>query len=591
MRRELGRDLAKIRKRVEAEGISFLTSSLPRLGRAVLDSLGTGKFSCPIGFQRAYPGAALPKMFWVVLSELYNDAGVLKASCEACYVMHALQLCFLYYKYDQPFTPDQVKIALEKYKAIEHELETLEIQSDDDLVVGARDLVTSVFADFNVDLCVPKHGPGAVATREADLEKWEFKRIYTPTAQLFPWYEVFFVSERDFMYPLDPGALQFEKEDRSVARMTMVPKDSRGPRTISLEPLETQYLQQGVRVEMQRILESHRLTRGRVNFSSQQVNRDLATKASVDWSYATLDMSDASDRISNKLVCELFKHTPLLSALQATRSEYVELPDGTTFGPLHKFAPMGSATCFPVESVVHYVLAVTAICMAFDYTVEQVVGYEPQGKYLPKRHGRRSLVYVYGDDLIVATRCVDCVLKCFDRVGLRFNPSKCFIHEYPFRESCGVFAFKGEDVVPAFVRKGLTWNEKRHRRAAWAHSSCALASQLYGRFYPQAAEFVWQKVEEVVGSLPTNPVGREVSYLTRRSRLTTLPQYSASKTRVNASLQVLEYKAPTILPLGELTKGKKRKELSGPKRLLQFLLGGPARQAAPGAVVTRWTPA
>lgn len=59
---------------------------------------------------------------------------------------------------------------------------------------------------------------------------------------------------------------------------------------------------------------------------------------------------------------------------------------------------------------------------------------------------------IYGDDIICDYRTTDRVLILLSHCGLRVNSSKSFIGGSPFRESCGVFAFNGEDVTPFLFR-------------------------------------------------------------------------------------------------------------------------------------------
>jgi hypothetical protein len=152
-----------------------------------------------------------------------------------------------------------------------------------------------------------------------------------------------------------------ERLPAGTAKVVLVPKDSRGPRLISAEPLEYQWIQQGVGRSIVAHLEAHHLTKGRVNFTHQEVNRRLAQESSATLELATLDLKDASDRVSLELVRRVFKNTPeLVRALEAIRTDATLLPDGRVQS-LKKFAPMGSAVCFPVEAFVFWAILTASI--------------------------------------------------------------------------------------------------------------------------------------------------------------------------------------------------------------------------------------
>jgi hypothetical protein len=367
-------------------------------------------------------------------------------------------------------------------------------------------LVSEIFAEFNPLDIIPKHGPGAVASGEEGRSKWEFKVKYEPLHAVYPYFE-YFVSCRGELYDRLSWYRNLQSEPKGTAKVILVPKDSRGPRLISEEPLEYQFIQQGLCRRLMPWIERHPLTSGRVNFKSQVVNRDLAMLGSRYDTVATLDMKEASDRVSSLLVRTLFAKLPLmLRALFAARSHRTKLQDGTVLD-LHKFAPMGSALCFPIEAIVHYVLAVASIV---------------EGGY-PLKEALRS-VWVYGDDLIIDRQCVPHVLEHFPRYGLRFNLDKCFI-QGPFRESCGMDAFKGVNIAPIRWRK--PWAQRLD--GVTAQSFCSFASLLYQGGYLQAAEVVWKHLERALGqklpTVPLDPTSDEcpqplkVSFLARITRM------------------------------------------------------------------------
>lgn len=315
-------------------------------------------------------------------------------------------------------------------------------------LVLAQLAVENLLSDFHVTGGLPRHGPGAVAGGERLNEKWKFSTLYESLHSEFPYYDFLFgvrsLSCDKYTKSVKVRPLQLlelvkqyrglRRESFPISRMAVVPKDSRGPRIISIEPKELMYLQQGVARELMYYIEHHAVTRGHVNFENQEINGSIALSSSSTREYATLDLSDASDRVSLELVKYLFP-TRVYKKLAALRSQQVRLPGGVNL-PLRKFAAMGSALCFPIESLVFWALAVGTVwkrCGTFRRAA--------------------SKVYIYGDDIIVADEYALEVMETLERVNLKVNRKKSFHGSVPFRESCGVDGLMGHDVTPLRIRK------------------------------------------------------------------------------------------------------------------------------------------
>lgn len=159
----------------------------------------------------------------------------------------------------------------------------------------------------------------------------------------------------------------------------------------------------------------------------------MALDASIERGYATLDLKDASDWVSRRLVWQLFPDV-WRSVLFSRRSHFAEGPSGLI--PLRSFAPMGSAQCFPVETIVF-----GALCWASCKRQSSYVG-------IPREWYSIS---AYGDDLIVPTVFAGGVLEDLRSVGLVPNAQKCCIQS-PFRESCGWDCYAGHRVDPWRLR-------------------------------------------------------------------------------------------------------------------------------------------
>jgi len=406
--KSLGRDVETLKSRFSSEGLAFLTKTLPRLGKAIDQALVSGRFN-PIREFSSQSGASRPAFLQVYFNLVFDEHGLLLA--EACpeAVKFLRQVCFFAYKLELPYSVAEESRVIENFIATDAGLKLADDPSSTELFQLAEIITQKVFYGFNHKDILPRHGPGAVATGEKLEEKWVFTRLFDAIHQVFPYYNYYVVGgARELTDRLDWYRL-LQRLERGRARVVLVPKDSRGPRLISCEPLEYQWIQQGLGRKLANHLEyRNRYTRGRINFTHQDINRSLAQTSSTSERFATLDLKDASDRVSLELVRRIFKRSPeLVRALEACRTTETELPDGRVI-PLQKYAPMGSALCFPVEAYIFWVVIVSAVI---------------RGKNLPlERVGRQ--VYVYGDDIIVPTEWALLSIQALESVGLLVNRDK-----------------------------------------------------------------------------------------------------------------------------------------------------------------------
>ena len=272
----------------------------------------------------------------------------------------------------------------------------------------------------------PSHGPGAVTT---DKDRWQ--HLYSTIETVFPysdWYSL--CQNRDHLSYYD----SLEEHDIIKAKLIAVPKDSRGPRLICVHPAEAIWVQQAVRRELERSISLFRSSpgpwpKGRIQFDDQTSNGSIALCSSRSRRYATIDMKEASDRISEPLVQILFgskyKYFGCCRAQKFVIPKYGSHKDYTE--DLHSYAPMGNATTFPVQSLVFW-----AICVA---------SLQRQGFHQP------GAVFVFGDDIIIPSECAEEVINDLESFGLLVNRTKSFWRG-AFRESCGVDAFNGVNVTP-----------------------------------------------------------------------------------------------------------------------------------------------
>jgi hypothetical protein len=250
-----------------------------------------------------------------------------------------------------------------------------------------------------------------------------------------------------------------------------------------------QYIQQSIATWLiSRIELSGKFSSGRVNFRDQKINARHALVSSATRESATLDMSDASDRVSARLVRDMLASVPdFRRRVFACRTTRATLPSGVTI-PLRKFASMGSALCFPMESMAFFIAIVTHRLKASGARITP---------FTVKRCCEG--VYVYGDDLIVPVDEAPAICETLELFGFKVNRHKSF-WSGNFRESCGVDAFNGTCVTPTYVRRPLPVDRADCHGIA---STVALANQFYLKGLWRTAKMLRDLVERILGNLPS----------------------------------------------------------------------------------------
>jgi hypothetical protein len=256
---------------------------------------------------------------------------------------------------------------------------------------------------------------------------------------LFPYWEYALPNARYAHLTQDVSYLSPQEEPST--RLIAVPKTQATPRLIAAEPTVMQYIQQAIATALVPALESNSIAGSFLGFTDQTVNQVMAQRGSKDGSLATLDLSDASDRVANWLVEELFEDYPyFLEGIQAARSTTCQLPNGEVI-PLQKFASMGSALTFPIEAIVFATVSLMG-CL----------GTSCPSPLKPAIRRLCGSVRVYGDDIIVPVDKAEEVTELLETFGFKVNRRKSF-WTGPFRESCGKEYFYGADVSVVRARE------------------------------------------------------------------------------------------------------------------------------------------
>jgi hypothetical protein len=518
--------------RFSSEGIGFITKTLPLLAKSLEKGISEKKYQCPSSFKKSGPGSALPALLGSWFRDVFDWKGNLLDNPSPYSVYVIRQFCYHWYKLDLLSDPILDQKVVNGFLETERELKGLNIVEDSSIRL-ARSMISSVFSQFNLSELSPKHGPGVANGVKSQYQKFEKKLSSLPSVWMAPL--LHFFNGNDFWHRYDrlPHKSIFDfrpmcSPKENSAKVILVPKDSRGPRIISCEPVENQYIQQGILDYMVKTLERHPITRGQVNFTSQQVNRDLAKEASMNQRFSTLDLKEASDRVSCKLVNALFSGA-LRDALMTSRSQFTVLPDGTQI-ELEKFAPMGSATCFPVLATSIYFVVVAHLV--------QVAGVDFKTA--------SSSIFVYGDDIIVNTEYVDDCYAALDKVGLMVNKDKSFVNSL-FAESCGFDAFRGNDVTPIRMKKGIVdlssiKREDPSRVVALVH----FANNLDKSGLLAYAQWCYTIAEKSLGALPYGP--SDASFLCRLDDT----GYAAERTYLEGKVVFKRRRNRKKYPLGGL---------------------------------------
>lgn len=373
----------------------------------------------------------LPAFLWGFWRRIFDtDGGLLPYPCIDS-IRSIRQISRTFKKVFEVCSDERVEAAIKGFEETEDELRQLVLPPS---IVAASMIAHYAFGNVvgrvMTDVHQYRHGPGAVSERLDSVSKYDFKCVPNRLTSVVgeEWFRPTWAELRD-----NPII-----DEEIPARLIAVPKTATKPRLISIEPSYNQFIQQGFHTSLKRELASIRVC----SYASQIPNQRLALLGSRDGSLSTIDLSEASDRVHNRLVTELFRWNPgFIRILDATRSRTVQLPDGRVLA-LSKFASMGSALTFPIEVMVFTTLVLLAVC-----TVERRL----------ERDFVRGLMFrgdirVYGDDIIVPSKYYPTLIRILSDYGMKVNTSKSF-SEGLFRESCGFDAYSGNEVTPVYARR------------------------------------------------------------------------------------------------------------------------------------------
>jgi len=487
------RDCKTIAGRFEHEGLSFLTITLSNFGKDLEKGLDQGFVA-----HDQFPGFArtggLPRFLSGFLEHVFDrESGTLLPNPSVAHIHALRQLTLMWAKINVECTPARNDAAIDKFVECESDVRIADAAMDPLRIQRFRrislllwgDILSAIDREVFDGEILPKHGPGATADRLVGNDKWNQREWTERLEQVFPFGEHLASSWRYFqdlrhVRHLEPGT------ERPV-RVISVPKTLKTPRIIAVEPVCMQYMQQGLLASFRARVDADDIASALIGWSAQMPNQRLADEGSRNRALATLDLSEASDRVSNQHVRALLGyHSHLLAAVDSCRSRKADVPRHGVIR-LAKFASMGSALTFPMEAMVF----TTIIFMAIEQESRVPMTRSTIKSYL----GR---VRVYGDDIIVPVDIVNAVIAELEAFGLRVNASKSFWNG-KFRESCGKEYYDGHDVSIVRIRREFPADRKCVREIV---STLEFRNQLYFAGLWKSARYL----DEMLGRLMPLPV-------------------------------------------------------------------------------------
>jgi hypothetical protein len=551
------RDLDTIFQMSDSHGVQGLILLLPKIGKH-LDRCVTNSCyvqDCSLPFTGAARDSTLPIFLGGLYAMVFESDGMLKEHPDVEAYLFLRQVLYLAKKLELPCPEECVRQTVEAFFETDRSLPEPTTGFWDDQVPDERRVhrdyrgFSSPLCGFNerLECAFPgrsglfgryldfvfgyltttlgrydagewrsKHGPGAIAAKSGPVNKYHWYSWPSRLDSRFPISEHGYYSYSSFLRNFDEQNFGDEEES---SRLCAVPKTIDKPRLIAVEPSSHQWCQQNMwhyfcdRVQKTWI-------GGFVQFRDQTLNQTLCKNGSVDGSLATLDLSEASDRVTCDLVGEMFRRNPtLLCHLAACRTRFVRVDSslGRDWGPPHKlrkFATMGSACTFPVESLAFLGISMASVLYA---------------RRLPMRievvESLRGEVGVFGDDIVIPVDAWDTVHCALSALCFKVNTAKSFGNG-SFRESCGVDAWRGVDVTPVYLRRAMDGGPES------VASTLDSRNNLYKRFYLNACEILERSLEE---SFPRVPLDSGVTGLLTFQREGRLPQFT--KLRYNRALQ------------------------------------------------------
>ena len=598
LRKEFDRDYLRLCSAIENQGLRFATIDMVDAGKhfdRCLDASRLTYYELP--HMRPYrKDSVIPRLFRGLLKRVFDDSGCLLPTCDHTSIRALRQLynavkklkmecedertyesvrsffhvdslvepCSLDWG-DDPFDYDRVSRLSFLDNRTRDVLGSIDLPQPGDanslrVPVGllqdlhfVSDVVASSFGRFCPEDWCGKHGPGAVSDR-VGKSKYDFPTWPKKLESVFPMADFGFANlglwadtVRD-----DDLANRFNDVD-APSNLISVPKTQKAPRLIASEPTAHQWCQQNIKnfIYSSIVRTPYKRT---IHFNDQSFNKRAAMRASIDQKHWTIDLSEASDRVSCFVVERMFRRNlSLLDAFRAVRTRFISnkiCSKQPKLYELRKFSTMGSALTFPIQSIIFANIVVA--CMLF---------HRKQRRTARNVEQMAREVLVFGDDLVVPSDVGHLVLGLLSHLGFKVNRSKTF-GKGRFRESCGGDYYRGYDVTPTYA---LTYPDKRRLESI---ISCVATHNNFVRSgYARTAQMIRTTVlEEACILLPTMPIGSNVLCWESPN----IVSMSGLRVRFNKLIYGLEARMHRVVTRCTLDPDK------GISRLLQYFTEAPS---------------
>jgi hypothetical protein len=481
----LDRDYKRLCSAIEEHGLRFVTIDLVDFGKHFDMCLAKSLLTLTgLPHMRAYKkGSVIPRLFKGLLMRIFDDSGCLLPVPCVTSIRFCRQLYFVAKKLRMECEKERTNETVRSFYSTDARVLSATLEWDADYLDGSRafhldfddklrprssdrrqlslefgedtpwlprhvvraihfasDTVVASLGVYNPFEWCSRHGPGAVSDR-IGASKYDFPTWPEKLSTHFPLADFAYANYAMWASECQEQDTRFSERE-APSKLIAVPKTQKAPRLIASEPTAHQWCQQIVLDYL--ASRSSECWIGRsIHLRDQSHNQRLARTASMTGSHTTIDLSEASDRVSCYVVERVFRKNPLLlEAFHACRTRTILntiCPEQPRLHRLKKFSTMGSALTFPVQSLVF--LSIILGCMLshrnLAFSMKNV-------EKLAKE------VLVFGDDLIVPADVGHLVLGALRYLGFKVNLNKTF-GTGRFRESCGGEYFDGHDVTPTYL--------------------------------------------------------------------------------------------------------------------------------------------
>lgn len=589
MNLDLSKDLSRLTRLTEQRGLPFLMVDLPALSKHLDRCLAEGQYKVSglPGASRVSRTIPIPKLFRGLYLLIFESDGRLKEHIDDQALLLLRQLLLVAKKAKVECTLEATRETVRRFIDTDDSLpepgpywsntEALAseemgftgftsdphflarcsdrlLQVDYQRLLSTLDIVSSLLSiDLGVyeplDWCF-RHGPGVVSNLRTGEDRYRFASWSERLETVFPYCDCAFHNLASWAANPQPA-----RHDESLSKLAAVPKTLSKPRLIASEPQENMWCQQNMRDYMYTRTRRSVLSNF-VRFNDQSLNQQLARRGSVDGSLATLDLSDASDRVSCRCVGQFFRsNLSLLRGLRASRTRCLSIPSSLLGEErvieLRKYSTMGNATTFPVESLIFLGIALAG-CFYID-------GYQP--KTIDEFKAYAGKVSIFGDDIIVPVECASVVMCLLEILDFKVNSSKTYLTGR-FRESCGVECFAGIDVSPAY------WHGFYNGTPESYSSIVETANNLYKRFMVETSRYLGSTIE----GFRTPLIAMDSGVLGFKTFVSPSECHNSFKRRWNSDLQIAEAWIPVLSGRSELSP------MNNDSALLQFFTEQPDPQ-------------